>query len=93
MKEPLFKPGQWVCYQKEDNGGGFGEIIGGHFDSNDWEYVVQHAALDLNTDAPDGTPIDAVVRTDEIKFIYEGDNWMAPSKTLGGNSVYVYTDA
>ena len=51
------------------------------------------AALDLNTDTPDGTPIDAIVRTDEIKFIYEGDNWMALSKALGGNSVYVQTDA
>jgi len=90
MKEPLFKPGQWVSYQRSEDGeGGFGEITAGYFDGSDWQYVVHNGTVAF-TDAPDGTPVDALVLAEDIKFIYEGDNWMAPSTTLGSNSVYVH---
>ncbi len=83
MNEPVFKPGKWISFQKDDTTGGFGKIIGGYFDGTNWLYAVEHATSSAGT---------THVLFDEIKYSYEGETWMVPNTIVGNSSVYAQVD-
>lgn len=80
MKQPAYKPSQWVLYELEEDAAGFGQIVGGvHIDGN-WKYHVRGATdSDTNVQVPE----------DAITFILENGNWTAPQHFGGSNSAYV----
>ena len=81
MKEPIYKPEHWITYQQGETGG-FGRIVGGHFNSESWYYTVEGASAD-------GTH--TAVRESEIRFLFTNGSWLAPTST--GSSGSAYKDA
>jgi hypothetical protein len=81
MHEPSFKPETWITYQQETNGG-FGKIIGGHYDGTSWHYTVQGASAggELQT-----------VHENTITFSLQNGSWMAPTHLTGQGSIYTDT--
>ncbi len=79
MKEPNYKPNQWVQYELEDNIGGFGQVVGGVYNNDTWQYHVR-GATDSETNV--------LVPQDAVKFILENGNWTAPQHFGGSNSAY-----
>ena len=73
MKEPVKKPNQWIVYKKGESGG-FGEIVGGYYNGQDWFYTVKGATTDGSL---------VTVRDDEIAYAYEGGSWLAPTGLVG----------
>lgn len=79
MKEPSYKPQQWVLYELEEDHAGFGHIVGGIYDGDGWSYQVQGPT-------PNGDNVE--VPEDSVKFILENGNWTAPQHFSGSNSAY-----
>lgn len=82
MQEPTFKPNTWVAYA-QGGVGGFGEIIGGHFDGTDWHYLIKAVGRDGSSARILGT---------DIQFTYEGGNWMKPNYLSGNSSIYAQVE-
>lgn len=78
MNEPTFKPDEWVIF-KQDTLGGFGQIIGGTFDGNEWQYIVKNSLID-------GTH--RSVSENEITHTLENGNWSTPTHFGGAGSAY-----
>lgn len=81
MQEPAFKPEVWVTFQ-QDTTGGFGKIIGAHYDGTTWQYTVSGSSANGELHA---------VREDEVTLSLQNGSWMAPSHIGGGGSVYTDT--
>ena len=82
MKEPQYKPEQWVVYAFEDGTGGFGRIVGAYFNGSDWNYTIHGTNLDT-------TYVSAT--TEEITYFYENGSWLEPQHA-GVGRASVYTD-
>lgn len=83
MKEPTYKPEQWIVYE-QDGAGGFGQIIGGIFDGESWLYTVSGVSVDSEY---------VQVEQDEITHLLQNGSWLAPSHFGGHTSVYSEPEA
>lgn len=79
MQEPAFKPTQWIIF-KQDDGGGFGRIVGGTFNGESWIYSVRGPITDTTY---------AEVGEEEITHFYENGSWLEPHNAgMGKASAY-----
>lgn len=83
MKEPAYKPDQWIAFQN-DGIGGFGQIAGGNFDGDAWEYTVKGSLTDGQL---------REVRESDITLLLQNGSWLAPSHFGGQGSAYTETPA
>ena len=81
MTEPAFKPETWVLFEQETTGG-FGQITGGHYDGENWQYTLKGASAngELHT----------ILET-EVTLSLQNGSWMAPTHLGGQGSVYTDT--
>lgn len=77
MKEPTYKPEQWITFEQE-GAGGFGKIIGGSFDEG-WTYTVKGSLANGEL---------CMVHEKEIVYLLQNGSWLAPSHFGGQGSVY-----
>jgi len=77
MKEPTYKPDQWIAFENEAESG-FGQIVGGSFE-NGWCYtlsgVTAHGDLTSVAEA-------------DIIYLLQNGSWLAPSHFGGRGSIY-----
>ena len=78
MPEPTYKPQDWIAFQQDDTGG-FGTIIGGAYDGEQWYYTVQGSLVDGTLQS---------VREDEITLVLQNGSWLAPAHFGGQGSAY-----
>jgi len=78
VKQPAYKPDTWVTYQ-QGHAGGFGRIIGGLFDGNEWIYTVSGLMTDGAHHA---------VREHEISHTLQNGSWVAPTALGSNESAY-----
>ncbi|MGV9002300.1 MAG: hypothetical protein ACOH18_05100 [Candidatus Saccharimonadaceae bacterium] len=78
MKEPIYKPDMWVSYQ-QDEVGGFGRIIGGSFDGENWHYTIAGSREDGSSHSAKET---------EIGYVMQNGSWLAPTTANASSSVY-----
>jgi hypothetical protein len=78
VKEPIFKPDQWITFE-QGTVGGFGQIVGAAFDGTHWFYSVS-GSLD------DGSL--RMVREDHIVHLFQNGSWLAPTSFGGQSSAY-----
>lgn len=81
MTIPTFQPDQWVIY-KQDQTGGFGQIIGASFDGEAWNYSLRGPAID--------TTFTAVTELD-ITHTYENGSWIEMNREVASHAS-AYTD-
>lgn len=81
MKEPTFKPEQWITYQ-DGIGGGFGRIVGGVFENEAWVYTVAGASANGEH---------TQVAEASIIYLLQNNSWLAPTSFGGQGSVYSNT--
>jgi hypothetical protein len=83
MNEPTYKPTTWIAFAL-DTQGGFGQIVGAHFDGTQWHYIVsgslENGAL-------------RVVPHHTITYALQNGSWMPPTTFGGQNSAYTTPDA
>jgi hypothetical protein len=79
MNEPIYKPEQWIIYQQGESAG-FGQIVGGSYDGEMWNYSIKGSLLDTTF---------ALARQNEIIRYYENGSWLEPrSGGIGNGSAY-----
>ena len=83
MKEPTYKPHDWIAFEQGDLGG-FGQVIGGSFSEDGWEYIVSGSLAGGS---------DRAVREDEISLVLQNGSWLAPSHFGGHGSAYTEPNA
>ena len=84
MNEPSYKPNEWVVYQKDEDFGGFGQIVGGSYSTEGWYYVLSGPLLDTTF---------VSVHQDEIIRLFENGSWLEPRHNGAGSSAYAADQA
>ncbi len=79
MNEPAYKPNQWILF-KQDEAGGFGEIVGGTYNGETWVYSVKGPIIDTTY---------AEVYEEDVTHFYENNSWLERQHgSAGAASVY-----
>jgi hypothetical protein len=77
MKEPTYKPDQWIAFESNTLNG-FGQIVGGTYDDG-WYYTVRGLNAHGNL---------ASVPEADIVYLLQNGSWLAPSHFGGRGSIY-----
>lgn len=77
MKEPTYKPDQWIAFESKDVSG-FGQIVGGSYNDG-WHYTIRGVNAHGNLTA---------VNEADIIYLLQNGSWLAPSHFGGRGSIY-----